>query len=378
MVEQTMNGYLMAFDSVSVTDEGLKAEIEAFKNELKEIGGQSSDVMDFMNKCTAAGITEKQTDLLTRVHTPPAQSEEPAAETQSGGQNLPTVEQFLSQYNASYEAAKAHGFQHTAVNAYEEMFGVSERTDDLLEMNIILEKENLFFKPAGAAFYDINKLTYDSQDPNFEAGKQQFERLMNLGLECKTQEELDYKNDKAITENQQNTYRFTWERMVYPTTLSKYLLDYLMLKINIWADNNVEQMVPGFVYLREGIKRFYPKAKELTGLDLEDLVANPYSRRFLFAPENVDALGLSYLALDDKVIDLWREQLDEILSDSTESEILAKVPENPMYWGLDKRMPDQDAAFKQMQARSEQVLSDRYYYDYFKKVGVPDLENMTV
>lgn len=72
MVEQTMNGYLMAFDSVSVTDEGLKAEIEAFKNELKEIGGQSSDVMDFMNKCTAAGITEKQTDLLTRVHTPPA------------------------------------------------------------------------------------------------------------------------------------------------------------------------------------------------------------------------------------------------------------------------------------------------------------------
>lgn len=74
MIKQTMQGYLAAFDSANVTDEGLKAEIKQHKSDLKSIAESSSDVSQFMEKLTSEGINEKQSELIAKAFSPQSEN----------------------------------------------------------------------------------------------------------------------------------------------------------------------------------------------------------------------------------------------------------------------------------------------------------------
>lgn len=251
MIQTTIDGMLSSFDYIQVSDESIRAEIEAYRLELQQLGERSSDPGSFMADMQSSGLMDKQTNLITRAASGDSGAAMPVSDSSESKtpvagapdndwmppEKLPTVKEFLEQYRPGAEAAKKHGYQFRAVAAYEKIFSIADRTDDLLENNIILEEEGHLRAIAAEASYDINKLAYDTQDPNNIAARNQFKRLMDLAESYQTDEELYYKTDLLVQENLQEQSRFE-SRMLMAITLSNVLLGYIKSKQNAWMDIN--------------------------------------------------------------------------------------------------------------------------------------------
>ncbi|MCR9145151.1 MAG: hypothetical protein NXI24_23135 [bacterium] len=380
MIQQTIDGLVSGFAHIQVNDPGLLAEIEAYKNELRELGEKSTDVGAFMNELQPSGLMQRNSDLMTRAATaasaPQNQNDAQKDARSDAGQaapKLPTVREFLEQYRASYNAAKNHGYQFRAVKAYEALFAVADRTDDLLEMHIMLEEEGHLRAITAEAMYDINKLAFDSQDPNNAAARNQFQRLMELAEDYRTDPELDYRTDLLIQENQQEHYRFNF--MIHPVAnLGHALMSYIVCKQRVWSCDDLPKDTGAFIIARENLRRTYRATGKYFDLDFDAICGEPWLERWLILTVPVEALGLGCRSLSPKNLELYRELLfDEALSDLDDAELLLRAPQNGMRYDIDpSTFPAHREVEAKLPAAAEAQLKDRYYYDYQRKVKASD------
>ncbi|MCP5484860.1 MAG: hypothetical protein H7A22_04950 [Spirochaetales bacterium] len=372
MIEQTINGLLGGFHAITVTDPAIKKEIEDYEQELRDLGEKSGDVSAFMTELQSSGLMQKNSDLMTKAATassPEAADQAPSDTSASPPpRKLPTVAEFLEQYRASHDAVKGHGYQFRAEKAYERLFAVKDRTDDLLEMNIILEEEGHLRAIAAEALYDINKLAYDSQDPNHTAFRNQFKRMMDLAENYRTDPELDYETDRLVQQNQQESFAFNF--MVHPVAnLAHALLTYVRLKQAVWSGQDLEKYTAGFVIARENIKRTSATVQEYFGLNLDAIEKDPWRGKWLLIDRPVEALGLGTRCLNPENVRLYREALEEATSSKTDAELLLQPFQNPMHFDIDpSTYPEDKAAETKLAQEAEARLKHRYYYDYQKKV----------
>ena len=82
-------------------------------------------------------------------------------------QRLPTVHEFLNNYRLVYEEVRPNARKATN-DAYEKLFEVENRTSDLFEAQMIIEKEKLILNTVIADYKELAEDFLQAADPNFE------------------------------------------------------------------------------------------------------------------------------------------------------------------------------------------------------------------
>ncbi|MEQ9363990.1 MAG: hypothetical protein RIF32_07100 [Leptospirales bacterium] len=381
MIQQTIDGLLSGFAQIQIDDPQLQAEVDAYQKEMRTLGESSSDVGAFMTELQTSGLMQRASDLLTKAATASGNSASDAANNSGGdGQAMrstspppPTVREFLEQYRPAYEAARNHGYQFRAVKAYEALFAVADRTDDLLEMHIMLEEEGHLRAMTAEALYDVNKLAFDSQDPNHAAAREQFRKMMQLAESYQTDPELDYRADLLIQESQQGNYRFNF-RVNPVANLGHALVSYIVCKQRVWSCDDLKKDIPAFIVARENLARTYRAVQENFDWDFDTICGDPWLERWLILTVPVEALGLGCRSLSPANLEIFREILfDEALSDLDDSKILLRPCEHPMFFSIDSStFPEHAEVEAKLPAAAEAKLKHRYYYDYQRKIKAID------
>jgi len=366
MIKQTISGYTSVFGTFNVTDDNLKKEIEGFTNDINALGESCSDVMDFMTKFPASGLQEKYSGLMAKASAPPPPAEGEAEEqAQTSKGELPTVEAFLSQYKTSYDAVKDAGYRKRAEKAYENIFDVQNRTDDLLEMNIILEKEKMLWKIVSEDFLDIYQPILDATDPLNLGIVKQFENLIKICEESTCDEELTYKTDIAIHINQKYSYKFL-ARSIASIMLANAIVGYIACKkkFRLWFEPKTDLL--GVITQRDAAKRAYEYLKNNFGWDFDYIVNDEWMKLWLLIPIGVDVMWRIKKISDPQNIDALRELLfDEILSDRPIEDILLTEQKMVYFYLLVER---EDEVNAQYEAEAKKLNVDYIYFKYQEKL----------
>ena len=65
-IKQCVNSRVDFFDKYYTVPSELKPEVEAFINEINQLGDAATDAVDFENKFASSGLSERFNSLLTR------------------------------------------------------------------------------------------------------------------------------------------------------------------------------------------------------------------------------------------------------------------------------------------------------------------------
>lgn len=367
IIKQTIDGMLSSFDHVQVSDPAVAADIEQYKQDMYALGQRSSDAGAFMAELQSTGLMARMSELMTRASTASAPSA-PAAGQGGGPPALPSVREFLGQYRSAYDAVRAHGFQFTAVKAYEQLFAVADRTDHLLTMHIMLEQEGHLRAMTARSLYDINKLQYDLTDPNNAGVRAQFRALMELAESYQTDEELHYRTDLLVQQNQQGASRHEFMIPIV-AQLALACLAYHTAKSN--ARTDLKRYAGQFVAARDSVRNTYAAMHDLFGLTYDAVLAQPWLKHWLLSPQTLDSTGRVTKCLDVRNLDYFREVIfEEAYGNLTDLECLGRLTAHPFYPALNTgHDPEHQQADERIQQVGRQRLSDKYYFGYEQKAG---------
>lgn len=365
MIQQLVNGYLSVFDNIPCNNPDVAAEIETYKSDVNALGEKHNDMMAFMAEFNSSGLEAKQTTLITKASQPAVnQTEEQHGQIENAQQNLPSVEEFLSQYNAAYEAVKKQGYRKNAEKAYEDIFNVKNRTDDLLEMNIILEQEKLLWKIVSEDLLDIYGPIYEALDPNNKSFKKQFNSLAEVARNSNCDDQLSYNIEIQNQINQKRNYRFITE-MTVVLQFAKSLWDYHLCKMKLRRWDEPEKDLKALISQRRASKRFYASMKSIWGWDIDTILADPWKKLWTLVPSPLDSLNRIKKTQDIHNIEVYKELLDEILSNKTLEEIMLNEQTNVMSYLLDSTA---DSVSSEYASIARNYNSKFVYFQYEEKL----------
>ena len=365
IIQQVVNGYLSVFDTVPCSDEGVKAEIENYKAEVNTLGEKHTDMMAFMAEFSSSGLEAQQTALITKASQPPAdQKENDHAQIENAQQNLPSVSEFLNQYKAAYDAVKQQGYRKNAEKAYENIFDVANRTDDLLEMNIILEKEEMLWKIVSEDLKDIYNPLFEALDPNNTGFRNQFKNLISVAHESLCDDQLTYNIEIQNQKNQKENYRFISE-MVVVIQFAKSLWDYHLCKTKLRTWFEPEKDLKALIAVRKSSKRFYESMNKIWGWDIDSVLADPWKKVWMLVPIPLDTLNRIKMTQDVHNLGVYRELLAEILSDKSLEEIMLNEQTHVMSYLLDKT---NDQVVAEYTEKARQENAGLTYFQYEEKL----------
>ena len=142
-------------------------DFEIRLSEFAEENPRSADIMadsgmrDEYNQLYMA-VINRNNDYST------AGAEEPKAFDYAKAQRVPTVHEFLDTYRLVYEKAVKPNKRELTDRAYQKLFDMENRTDDLLEAQMIIEREHLILNTVTADYKDIAEDFMEAADPNYE------------------------------------------------------------------------------------------------------------------------------------------------------------------------------------------------------------------
>ena len=361
IIQQTISGYTGVFAAFTISDEKRKNDVESFITELDGLGESCSDVMDFMTKFSSSGLQQKYSDLIASIASPAPTGGGPEEGENFSGKKLPTVKEFLEQYRPSYNAVVNGGFRFRAQKAYENIFAVAGRTEDLLEMNIILEKERLLWKIVTEDLLDIYEPILAATDPLNIGMVKQFEKLMDISRSAESDEELSFRTDIASQENQKFNYCFM-TRMTASLILSKAILEYSLCKNKFRSWLNPQSDLLLLIAQRQAVRRTYEFFQKAFGWDFDSFVNDEWMKIWLLMPISLDTNMRIKQVMDPQNIDAMRELLfNEILTDKSIDYLLLHEQQHVYYFALDKRADEVNSRY---QAEADRLNEHLLYFKY--------------
>ncbi len=361
IIQQTISGYTGVFAAFTISNEKLKNDVESFIIELNTLGESCADVMDFMTKFPSSGLQQKYSDLVASIASPAPTGADSEGSENFSEKKLPSVKEFLEQYRPSYNAVSNGGFRFRAQKAYENIFAVAQRTEDLLEMNIILEKERLLWKIVTEDLQDIYEPILAATDPLNTGVVKQFEKLMHICTIADSDEELSYRTDIAMQENQKYNYCFM-TRMTASIILSGAILGYILCKnkFRSWLQPQSDLLL--LIALRQSARRAYELFQNSFGWDFEYFVHDEWMKLWLLLPVNLDGNARIKQVIDPQNIDVMRELLfNEILSDKSIEDVLLHEQQHVYYFQLDKKADEVNSRY---QAEADRLNTHLLYFKY--------------
>lgn len=371
LIRGIVQGYLDAFDAYTITSPSLQQEVADFKEKMFAFAGANPDVTVFYEKFAQSGLQEEYSALVTRVAMAGmgTADEEGRVKTDYSGTPAPpplSVRDYLEQYRLPYDEVKKAGYRKRAEAAYEKLFEVAERTEGMLDAQIIIEEERLLWKIVSEDSLDLFEPVLEALDPLQPAMTVTLEKHVELYKKAQSSEELDNALERLEYEKVPVLQRAV-SNMTISTLLSSLFLDYCANKLNAQLSGGRGQQGRNALYamiaLRSALRRTLRFLEEDLGLTFDDLLADEGLKIWMLAPQNADELGRTKEVLNPHNYDVYREIVrEEILSDLSPLDLLKQTPEKMVWFAL--KGAAKDAFHNRAVERAEQLNAPLTYYRY--------------
>ena len=368
-VRSTYEAYVSVFDTYPVRDDNLRQQVDNFKEEMRKIAESAADITAFINAFMGGGLQARYSELVSKAAMAGTQEETGGSTVQSNSDSknaIPTVSEFVEQYRHSYDEIKKVGYRKRAEKAYEEIFNVANRTNDIAEAQIILEKERLLWNIVTTDSLDIYETILQAMDPLNHQLTDPLAMLVDVYKSSGSEEELRYKLE--LYESKKSALIQPWNTKVFIAALFAYrFLQYDQARRIVWewpGDNLVRTALLAMIGLRKAIRRLVELLQAQFGIAFDDLLADESMKIWLLSPANADAIGRIKTALHPQNYKAFREILmEEILSDRSLEDILLREPRAVVYYALDKTGDRFQAYALEKAARLNESL---VYFRYIK------------
>lgn len=258
-----------------------------------------------------------------------------AAPAAAGAVTLPTVHQFLEQYRAAFDSTDKSA---PVIEAYEELFNVENRTDDLIEAQLIIEKERLVLNTVTAGYKAVMEDFMKKADPNYEVTWAVTKATTGAYAEASSEEEIAYRSEVADYICADITLQLKMKvELITNFTALIFGWENSKRKIREGHEKSAEY-AKAMVFTRRKVREYYRFLSEDMGISFDVIENTPFYRILLLKPEGLDELWrLKKVMHPDNIRAIKYVLFEEILSGKTMKEILMTPQPYPYY-----EMPDPD------------------------------------
>lgn len=383
VMKMMADSYVSVFDNYSITDSELLAEIGDFKKYVYSFAEScGSDIMKFTSAMQQGGdLMSKLSDLNTRCfyadQAAKKGNETNSADSGNGyagvdyesghpSQSVISVKDFLEQYRPGYEEIKKSGYRTRGEAAYEKLFNVANRTKDMLEAQMILEKERLQFKIVSEDALDIFGTILEAMDP------------LNVPVSALTA--LNVEMYSKVTDDEELTYESNlleaktadvigWyiPRMNIAVLIADYATKFQMAKraARLNSGSAAKQGLESMAKLRASAKRLNKIMTEDYNLSLNAILRDPFLSLQMLVPKNLDAMGKYKQVLHPNNLKAIYELFEEMISEKSLIDILSNEQKHVLYAALDKT---ENAVMREHRMLVEKATSNLKYYKYENKL----------
>lgn len=250
------------------------------------------------------------------------------------GEAIPTVHDFLSPYRMVYDQIKGYGREATN-EAYEKLLDVENRTDDVVEAQIIMEKEHLVLNTVIADYTAISNEFMEAADPNYEVTSAVTEATVGVYSRARSIDEITYMGELSKGSTSDLAVQISLKVQLM-TTFTGLIFSWEHSKRKIReGDAQVEAFARSMTMTREKIRDYYRFLSEDMGLTFEVMESTPFYRISMLNPSGLDELWRLKMVMHPANIAAIKYILfEEILTDKSMEEILMTPQEAPYYESL--------------------------------------------
>ncbi len=375
LIKDMLNGYIGTFSAYSTDNAQLSAEVQDWINRANEFGSSIDNVADFYIKFTESGLAEEFSGLVTKLamqgmNSQPQNQEQPEQVAESTSPRIPSVKEFVQQYQIPYDEVKKAEYRKRAEAAYEKVFDVANQTDSMLEAQIIIEKERLLWKIVSEDYMDIMEPIHEAADPLFDIVYKNTGLYVEKYSNAQSEEELLYDLEKMEYEkfaivNAGQT------KMTFAASLMNNLIGkegYITAKKIVWAWESDEKAKYGLglmISARQSILNLLKYLEEDLNVSFDEFINDDTWRIWCLSPMNADALGRIKVVLNHKNFEMIKSIINnEIRSSLTEVEILQRNMDKEIYAKLD----DTDSYKAKADDIAAKMNSEFTYFRYLDKL----------
>ena len=342
----------------------LLENIKALENKLTKYADDNPSCMDMVGE---SGLRDEYNQLYMAAinrnndYSVSDETDKPKAFDYSKEQRLPTVHEFLDTYRLVYETSVKPNRRELTDRAYQELFNVENRTDDLMEAQIIIEKEHLIVNTVTAEYKYMAEEFLEAADPNYEVTSAGVRNTIAVYAGAASLDEVTYMGEVARTvcDDIAVQTRLKVEMMVNFVALI-YGWEHSKRKIRE-GDNRIEDYAKSMVLNRSRMKNYYRFLSEDMGLTFETMKSIPFYRIMMLNPQGLDELWRIKKVMHPANLEATEYVLfEEILSDKTIEEILMTPQPYPYYEMIDSnKYPEIDTEYAKT---AEELNKDLRYF----------------
>ncbi len=384
IIKTNIEPFLNGFAAYNIQDNALKNEIEVFKTKLINLAEKHDDTMAFFTDFASSGLQLEYTNLIMKAASATTNQDNISAENLNkvNSQNQKTsVKDFVANYKDSYNTVKRDGYRKRAEAAYQNIFNVANRTDDIIDAQIILEKERLLYKIVSEDILDICLPILEASDPLQENLTFTSELLKNVCQKSSCAEELYYNtyNNPIATAK----FKTIWQikHIIIPNLLSINLFIYLV-KGKKWileweSDTKAQKGLENMILAKIKLKKILDFINDNFKMTFNDIANNESSKPWLLSAKNIDELGKVKITWSDKNIAAFKEIIDrEILTNLSISECIKRKQVNQFY--LSEISTFEESNYRRKaEIKANEITSNFTYYKYKDKIknGLTNINN---
>ncbi len=351
--------------------------LESVKNLEQRLTEYADDNPSSMDMVGDSGLRDEYNQIYMAVinrnndYSTSDEADKPKAFDYSKEQRLPTVHEFLDTYRLVYETSVKPNKRELTDKAYQELFDVENRTDDLMEAQIIIEKEHLVVNTVTAEYKYIAQDFLEAADPNYEVISAGVKNSIGLYANAKSLDEVTYMGElaKAVCDDIAVQSKLKLEIMTNFTALI-FGWEHSKRKIRE-GDKESASYAKSMVVARDKMRRYYRFLSEDMGITFETMKQTPFNRIMMLNPQGLDELWrIKKTMHPDNIRAIEYVLFDEILSEKSIEEILMTPQPYPYYEMIDSnRYPEIDEEYAQL---AEELNRD---LKYFQRNRTPEAQN---
>lgn len=250
-------------------------------------------------------------------------------------QRLPTVHEFLNNYRLVYEEIRPNAREATN-KAYEKLFDVENRTDDLFEAQMIIEREKLILNTVVADYKELAEDFLKATDPNYEITSSVVKVSAGAYVSANSLDEITYMGEIA---------RGKADDLTVQNLVKMELLLQFMTLIYAWEHTkrkvreggpHIGDYAQAMVVTREKTRSCYRFMSQDMGIDFDLIENTPFYRILMLNPKGLDELWRIKKVMHPDNIKAARYVLfEEILTDRRMEDILLSPQQQPYYEPVD-------------------------------------------
>lgn len=338
--QATLDGYVkLLYDN---DPEGpLLDSIHDFEKRFRQVAEEHAGNPDVAGVLSQTGLQDEYNRLCmasinrNNDYRSVSAEEQPQAFDYQKEQRLPTVHEFLNSYRLVYEEIRPNAREET-IRAYEALFEVENRTDDLFEAQMIIEREKLILNTVIADYKELADDFLKAADPNYEITSSVVKLSAVAYATANSLDEITYMGEIA---------RGKADDLAVQNLVKMQIMVQFMSLIFAWEHEKrkvreggpfIGDYAQAMVVTREKMRFCYRFMSRDMGIDFDKIENTPFYRIMLLDPKGLDELWrIKKVMHPDNIKAAKYVLFEEILSDRSMEDILLSPQPYPYYEPID-------------------------------------------